>query len=103
MDINRNKHSGAVSDIDSIHNYYEKLVITLLSQNQKHYGITIDEMPDIACIALNHLPPRYIRYDVDMAFYLSPDEYHEIEKKVESAVIKAIALAGRRTSPHSEE
>lgn len=103
MHHTRGKHRNVVSDIDSIHNYYEKLVITLLSQNQKQYGITIDDLPDIACIALNHLPPRYIRYDVDMAFYLSPDEYNEIEQKVEKAVINAIALANRRTESHASE
>ena len=52
---------------------------------------------DVACVALNNLPPRYIRYSVDMAFYLSPDERQEMLNKVQDAVTLAVSLVD--TSP----
>ena len=80
------------TEIDSIHNYYEGLVFEAIQD------IIPDEMPnssyiaDIVCVALNHLPPRYIRHKVDMSFYLSPQERQEMQDKVKVAVNKAIAI-----------
>jgi hypothetical protein len=45
---------------------------------------------DVVCVALNHLPPRYVRHDVDMTFFLSPVEHEEILLKVADAVNRAI-------------
>ncbi|MDX1492309.1 MAG: late competence development ComFB family protein [Pseudohongiellaceae bacterium] len=102
MHGNRYDRNDIGSDIDSIHNYYEKLVVELLIQNQATYGISLEAIPDLACVALNRLPPRYIRHDVDMAFYLSPDEYLETEKKVEEAVTEAVEFVKRRKRSESE-
>ena len=77
-------HLGA--ELDSIHNYYEQLVFAELLRRVNQENLNAELLPDIACVALNHLPPRYIRHDVDMAFYLSPKEYEEIENKVQQAV-----------------
>jgi hypothetical protein len=55
-----------------------------------------DLVADIACVALNHLPPRYVRHTVDMAFYLSPRERQEMEEKVAEAVRTAIAFVRER-------
>lgn len=53
-------------------------------------GLT-DQRPlaDIACVALNRLPPRYIRHDVDFAFYLTDDERRANAEAVERAVAQA--------------
>ena len=76
--------------LDSIHNYYEGLVFEALQQQlPEDYGNN-DYIADVACVALNHLPPRYIRHNVDMAFYLSPNERQEMSEKVTQAVLKAI-------------
>ena len=78
--------------LDSVHNFYERQVFEeLRRQLPEAYGNN-NYIADIACVALNHLPPRYIRHDVDMMFYLSPSERHEIQNKVSAAVIKAIAI-----------
>ena len=45
---------------------------------------------DRACVALNRLPPRYIRHDVDMTFFMSPQDMVEIERKVSQAVTDAL-------------
>ena len=75
---------------DDIHNYYEKLVMqhfTLSKFNEKYDE---DFIADLICIVLNQLPTRYIRHEVDMAFYLPASERFEMETKVKSAVNKAI-------------
>jgi len=80
------------SELDSVHNYYEGLVIDQTrSQLAGQLGNT-DYVADIVCVALNHLPPRYIRHDVDMAFYLSPKERGEMNDKISAAVVDAIAF-----------
>lgn len=43
----------------------------------KHEGSNVDSdyLSDVACVALNRLPARYIRHEVDMAFYMTQDGY----------------------------
>lgn len=78
-------------DIDDVKNYYEKFVFeemnTSLVQNNKVNENNL--LKDIACIALNKLPPKYIRYSVDAEFYLSKEERRTIEKNVKKAVSDA--------------
>ncbi|MDX2506460.1 MAG: late competence development ComFB family protein [Gammaproteobacteria bacterium] len=76
---------------DSIHNYYETLVVRELIQTFVADIKNIDEdyLQDMACIALNMLPARYVRHDVDMAFFLTSQERSEMEKAVQEAVLKA--------------
>ena len=47
-------------------------------------------LTDVLCIAINHLPPRYIRHEVDFLYYMSPIERQEIEEKAENAVKDAL-------------
>lgn len=90
MLLSHDSPAGLPTELDGIHNYYEALVFeTLQATLGDRYGNN-DYTADIACVALNHLPPRYIRHDVDMAFYLSPNERQEIYDKVSTAVATAI-------------
>lgn len=73
-----------------IKNYYEDLVVEEIHKQAPQAGVAQDDYDDVACVALNSLPPRYYRYSVDMAFYLSPKEHMEMEKRVEKAVAEAI-------------
>lgn len=82
--------------LDSIHNYYEQLVFEALRRLVPPEQQTAGLLADIACVALNHLPPRYIRHDVDMIFYLGPQERAEMSAKVDNAVQEAIAFVKRR-------
>ncbi len=75
--------------MDTVHNYYERLVF---NEIKEHYADKIDDentLADMACIALNRIAPRYIRYDIDMSFYMSIDEHIEVENRVAKAVRKA--------------
>lgn len=84
------------ADHDTIHNYYERMVIDEIHRVVPDQRGEFDLLADIACVALNHLPPRYIRHDVDMAFYLSPREQMEMEDKVKNAVQQAIVFVEQR-------
>lgn len=87
-------------EFESVHNYYERQVLEYLIQELgNEYGA--DRLADVACVALNHLPPRYIRHDVDMTFYLSPQEATEIRNKIAQACQDAITYVNRRDSKKS--
>lgn len=80
-----------------IYNYYEPLVIDrirvrapdLLGDRASDH----DLLEDIACLALNRLPTRYVRHQVDTTFYLSTGERNEMMKSIEEAVEEAVKRA----------
>lgn len=76
---------------DNAYNYYERLVLTELAEQTQGKELDEDLLTDAACVALNQLPCRYFRHGVDMAFYLSSDEYLMMTAKVKEAVTLAIA------------
>lgn len=77
---------------DSIHNYYEQLVMARINdlQNSELKEFEEDLLCDIACVALNQLPSRYVRHNVDMLFYMPAQERLKIDREVTTAVKKAI-------------
>lgn len=87
----RNYTLDAYDDVDFIHNYYERLVLQeIFTQSPRVQEGDRDFLADVACVALNRMPPRYIRHDVDMTFFMSPQDIQEIGNKVTSAVTDAI-------------
>ncbi|MBU1620038.1 MAG: late competence development ComFB family protein [Gammaproteobacteria bacterium] len=74
---------------DDIHNYYEKLLLDHLVELRLDDEHDTEYLADLCCIVLNQLPPKYIRYEVDMAFYLPQTERFEMVMKVREAVAKA--------------
>jgi hypothetical protein len=75
---------------DDIHNYYEKLVTHHFALAKFDEKYDDDILADLTCVVLNQLPSRYIRHEVDMAFYLPASERFEMEKRVKVAISKAI-------------
>ncbi len=75
---------------EGFHNYYEQLVVNDLQHRFADQAELATLFTDIACVALNHLPPRYIHFDIDMAYYMSPEEKLEMNEKVENAVNYAV-------------
>lgn len=75
--------------MDTVHNYYERLVINEIREHYLDKYLDENQLADMACIALNRLPPRYIRFDIDMSFYMSTHEHIEVETRVKKAVRKA--------------
>lgn len=78
-------------EVDFLHNYYERLVVQEVhDQSERVQQGDRDFLADVACVALNRMPPRYIRHDVDMTFFMSPQDMVEIERKVTQAVTDAL-------------
>lgn len=81
---------------DDVHNYYEKIVIEKIIERDLHEQYSEDVMADFCCTVLNQLPARYIRYNVDMEFYLPQPERYEIEQQVDMAINVAITQIAKK-------
>jgi len=74
-------------NFEQVHNYYERLVFEEVARRSHTFAdFTSDMLADVACVALNRLPARYVRHDVDMMFYLTEHERHAIELSLEDAL-----------------
>jgi len=76
---------------DQIHNFYEGKVVIAINDIAGNRGYDNEQMVDLACLALNNLPTRYFRHEVDLAFYMSAHEHEDIDRRVRQAVNDAIA------------
>ena len=84
--------------IEQIHNYYERLVLDEVVRRARDLpNATADMVADMACVALNRLPARYVRHDVDLVFYLTEAERHQSEAALEAALDFAETLVLSRT------
>ncbi len=81
---------------DDIHNYYEKLVVEDIAKRNLESLYSDDIMADLCCTVLNQLPARYIRFDVDMEFYLPQAERLRMEQQVQTAIDVAISQIAKK-------
>ncbi len=88
---------------DDIHNYYEHLVLDKIEALGVNQNKTADYLADLTCLVLNQLPPRYIRYQVDMAFYLAQSERRQMEMNVSQAVDNACKYLDAHPNNEIEE
>lgn len=82
---------------EDFHNYYEKVLFEYLELN----GLLDndpDYLADLCCITLNHLPTKYVRHDVDTAFFLTRAERARMDIKVKKAVQDAVEYLELATS-----
>ena len=87
------------ADFASVCNHQERAVYAAVqAQAEKHPGLAHDLLADVACVALNRLPPRYIRHEVDFAFYLSDRERIEGEMQLQKTVDQAFGFVQARTA-----
>lgn len=88
------------SDFDAIHNHHERAVLAAVQAGAaRHPGIgDAEHLADVACVALNRLPPRYIRHEVDFAFYLSDKERAETDTAISEAVASAFEFVRARVA-----
>lgn len=87
---------------DNIHNYFEKLVFEVIQDKLSTNELDDDEdfLGDVACVALNQLPARYVRHNVDMVFYMTIEEREQNQIIVEDAIDMAIDYVNKHR--HSE-
>lgn len=89
LSVGRRRYTPDNSE-DYIHNYYEHMVLEQILRSNDRANQDPDFLADVACVALNRLPARYVRHDVDMTFFLSPEEMDEMVNKVVNAVNEAV-------------
>ncbi|QDL54011.1 late competence development ComFB family protein [Rhodoferax aquaticus] len=88
-----------VFNFEQVHNYYERLIFEEVAvQATSHPEFTMDMLADVACVALNRLPARYVRHDVDMMFYLTEGERHVIESSIGDALKFAFDFVQERSN-----
>ncbi|MCP3687740.1 MAG: late competence development ComFB family protein [Gammaproteobacteria bacterium] len=75
----------------SIQNYYERLVFEFINDVliDQYSDMDDDFFLDVACYGLTRLPSRYMRHEIDMAFYLAPGERTEMFNQVRDALLSA--------------
>ncbi len=75
-------------EFESIRNHHEAAVIARIRERQGAFSHLAERgfLPDVACVALNRLGPRYVRHDVDLAFFLTEHERSELDKAITHAV-----------------
>ena len=89
------------AEFASVRNHIERAVHDdVLGQADSYPGIAHNPelLADVACVALNREPPRYIRHEVDFAFYLSERERNENDRQVAEAVDYAYGFVQARTA-----
>ncbi|HET9978361.1 MAG TPA: late competence development ComFB family protein [Burkholderiaceae bacterium] len=88
-------------DFASIRNHHEQSVFDAVLAGRELYpavGGSPDLLVDVACVALNRLPARYIRHAVDFLFYLTERERAEFDASVHEAVKSAFEFVQARTA-----
>lgn len=85
-------NKGEHMTFDTINNYFEKLVFDVIKEKLQSNKLEQNDelLADIACVALNQLPARYVRHNVDMIFYMTLEEKEQNQIIVEDAVDMAI-------------
>jgi hypothetical protein len=85
-------------DFATVHNHHERSVFKAVAAMAARYPQLADDelLCDVACVALNRLPPRYIRHEVDFAFYRTDGERVETEQAIADAVEHAFEFVQAR-------
>ncbi len=85
-------------NFEQIHNFFEPVVFEAVANRADSYpDFSPDMLADVACVALNRLPARYLRHDVDMMFYLTEQERRAINDSLQEALSFAFAFVGERS------
>lgn len=88
-------------DFSSIRNFHERSVCEAVTMAATRYpGVQGDDelLADVACVALNRMPARYIRHEVDFSFYQSDRERSETERQLSEAVEFAFGFVQARAA-----
>ena len=76
-------------DFSSVHNTHEKTVFAaVIASSARYPGVSDDPelMADVACVALNRMPPHYIRHSADLAFFTTEKERQAIVRNIDESV-----------------
>ena len=91
-----------VFNFEQVHNYYERLIFEEVARrSEANPAFTIDMLSDVACVALNRLPARYVRHDVELMFYLTEHERHAIDLSMEEVLQYAFRFVLERANKNA--
>ncbi len=97
-----NKKKAELAREESIHNYYEDLVRNAITGRGVDDQFDSGTLQDILCTALNRLPPKYIRSEVNLLFFLSDEERVRMAQRVSDALDFALAQVAKRADGGGE-
>ncbi len=86
-------------DFTSVHNVNERSIYDAVQTAAADYPAVQalpDLLADVACVALNRVPPRYVRHDVDLAFFQTAKEQQALDKTITMAVQHAFGFVQAR-------
>ena len=89
------------ADFSSIQNTTERPVYRAIAATLSSYPGLADDperLADVACVALNRLPPRYIRHAVDFAFFTTERQRQDSQRQVAEAVDFAFGFVQARVA-----
>jgi hypothetical protein len=89
--------SLSYSSLEQLHNYFERPVIDAL--RDRDIELDDDTFVDVVCVALNELPAKYIRHDVDMAYFTEPTDMAIINSRIERAIDLALGRVLSKRGP----
>ena len=69
-----------MSELETIHNYYERKVIEEIHSQYGSSNLIDTQLADLACIALNKIPPRYIRNDISKTYEIQINKRNKKDK-----------------------
>jgi hypothetical protein len=88
-----------IAAFETVHNHCEQAVfrhVMIRVADFPQFAPDVDVLADIACVALNKLPPRYIRNAVDMNFFMSKEDRAKMDAAVDAAVTFAFRFMQSR-------
>jgi Late competence development protein ComFB len=89
------------SQFCSVHNFNETAIFLEVSRTAPRYPTVFchpELLADVACLALNRMPPRYICHDVDNVFFMTDNDCSKHHSEVAAAVEFAFAFVQSRTA-----
>jgi hypothetical protein len=95
--------STPAADFSSIHNHQERLVLQAIALRSREFPtVNAEQLPDVACVALNRLPPRYIRHGAQhLAAYQTEAERSAALQAADEAVRYALGFIQAREAMRS--
>jgi hypothetical protein len=88
-----------IINFEQIHNFFEPVVFEAVANSAASYpDFSPDMLADVACVALNRLPARYLRHDVDMMFYLTEPERRAMDDSLQEALTFAFGFVAERSA-----
>jgi inosine/xanthosine triphosphate pyrophosphatase family protein len=76
-------------DFSSVYNTHEKTIFEAVAATAPRYPAIADDsglLADVACVALNRMPPHYIRHSTDLAFFTTEKERQATLRNVAESV-----------------